>query len=787
LADNRIEVAESHDFSLRSVCWGYRDIFRKAIEALVQQGYLGEGRESVTEKFFDFVNCSDRSLFDHVVKELLEALGPRTAWILDVPSIFEDVLDLAAKFSQQKLYYGINYFRILGEGGFGSTPAEVRHLLTKLYGLIETDYGLAFALVQGYRALLERLTAGEIDLYVDEARRLSVRSQEAAMRFLRVEGRAAENTIQILTREARLQDSREKLERILRALSGRDIEIHVLSELDADELLERGSRLVGLYRWIYVPERIRFFPDHEKNRDWYLLQTVTAAASLSLDSFATIHGHREYESLTDICGHDYAVVNLLTLVEYCRVLRGAMRTWPGSIRLFRLGVGAERAGESTGPPEAFILDGLSREITLATGGDPDETPSGSRDAEAMWKAIDSLLDRSNSVFDSATLVDRTLIEQVGAAYPEYAAYPARALAFLPDPLFPVTESLAPPDSVVADLKQQSKDRTDGQSDSEPEEAKQKTNAHQDGEEAEEEEAEEGGVEAVYLYDEWNQKEGEYLHDYCKLRESAVPPAAETSVTEDLREETGRVKRIFEMLKPAVVRKEKYLSDGTEIDSDTLIEYLVARTRFPSPKIQFYQQPRILRRDLAVIVLLDVSGSTGEENDGQKILAVEKNAAVVLGHGLKALDDRFAVCGFSGNGREDCRYFVYKDFEAPWDEQAVATVMGAYPVSSTRIGPALRHSGYRLESVEAKQKLIILITDGRPMDQGYDPQSKYAQYDVRMACEENRRRSIHTFCISTTENSRSDMEIMFPQRRFVILEDIGQLPQVLPKLYIHLTV
>jgi nitric oxide reductase NorD protein len=74
-----------------------------------------------------------------------------------------------------------------------------------------------------------------------------------------------------------------------------------------------------------------------------------------------------------------------------------------------------------------------------------------------------------------------------------------------------------------------------------------------------------------------------------------------------------------------------------------------------------------------------------------------------------------------------------------------------------------------------------------MDQGYDPQSKYAQYDVRMACEENRRRSIHTFCISTTENSRSDMEIMFPQRRFVILEDIGQLPQVLPKLYIHLTV
>jgi nitric oxide reductase activation protein len=57
----------------------------------------------------------------------------------------------------------------------------------------------------------------------------------------------------------------------------------------------------------------------------------------------------------------------------------------------------------------------------------------------------------------------------------------------------------------------------------------------------------------------------------------------------------------------------------------------------------------------------------------------------------------------------------------------------------------------------------------------------------MACEENQRKSIHTFCISTTENSRSDMEIMFPHRRFAILEDIHDLPRVLPRLYVQLTV
>ena len=254
-------------FTLDSVCWGYRDIFKRAIEGLVQQGLIGEGREEVTARFFDFVNCSDRSLFDHVVKELLEALGPETAWILDVPALFEDILNLAARFSEQKLFYGINYFRILGEGGFGRSPAEVRHLLAMVNGVAEDRYDLAFALLRGYAELTRRLSSREIDLYVDEGRRMAARSTEAAVRFLQVDGPAAENMIQVLTREARLVDRQPVLERVLRALSGREIEIHALSELDADDLLERGSRLIGLYRWIYVPERIRFFGDHDKNRD----------------------------------------------------------------------------------------------------------------------------------------------------------------------------------------------------------------------------------------------------------------------------------------------------------------------------------------------------------------------------------------------------------------------------------------------------------------------------------------------------------------------------------------
>ena len=56
----------------------------------------------------------------------------------------------------------------------------------------------------------------------------------------------------------------------------------------------------------------------------------------------------------------------------------------------------------------------------------------------------------------------------------------------------------------------------------------------------------------------------------------------------------------------------------------------------------------------------------------------------------------------------------------------------------------------------------------------------------MACQECARADIHVVGISTLENSRADMEIMFPHRRFVILEDMGRLADVLPALYLKMT-
>ena len=223
-----------------------------------------------------------------------------------------------------------------------------------------------------------------------------------------------------------------------------------------------------------------------------------------------------------------------------------------------------------------------------------------------------------------------------------------------------------------------------------------------------------------------------------------------------------------------------------VNSDLLVDYLIQKNLEPSPKIMFYEKPRINTRDLAVLILLDLSGSTGNDAGSSPILDIEKRSALILAEGLESLGDNFSICGFSGQGRENCEFYIFKSFVEGWESEQIGRVLRARPRSSTRIGVALRHAGFRLTEVEAKHRLIILITDGKPMDSGYDPSNRYAQYDVRMACEENLKQCISTFGISTEENTRADMEIMFHRGKYAILPDIRDLPKILPRLYIRLT-
>ncbi|KPK51020.1 MAG: hypothetical protein AMK72_00670 [Planctomycetes bacterium SM23_25] len=756
-------------FCLRSVTWGYRKIFENAIEELFQQGYLGSQRQEVTAKFFGLMKQADQSCFDHVLRQFLGALNPANRWIMDLPGIFADVTETGGALAASRLYYGTRFFETLAKGGMGTTPQEVRECLGWLRRLREIDEELAMAFLSGYARLSRRLRPLEMERYIDVAIEIHHRSNESGCAFLRGELRTSETYILALTQECRLCDVNDTLAAMIKALTSQECEIASLSQLDADDLIERGTQVLALHGHLYLPERSRRFDRADLNRKWYLLCGIACASMLLEDSFARIHGHREYRTCAELVGQETWRVNLFQIIEFVRVLRGASRRWPGARRLVAFGLQSE-LGDSLTPhsPERAVADAMDDSLQMPA-----------------LITLRRIAEDCVNCFDAAARLDEPWAQDVVAAYPAIASRHVRPTGFLSDFLFPVSFSDSPPDQLVADLKDTARrhrcakdaddldvsiaDSGDG-------------NGDVDGEQTRT-----ARREAAFIYDEWDFQQNAYRSSWCHLHQKHVEPSSSRLPQADWLDQARKVRAVFERLKPDMARREKRLSDGDDINADRLLEHLLDRHRDPSPPVRFYEKPLVNHRDLAVLILLDVSGSTGEQLGRQaKVLDVEKQAAIILGQGLAALGDRFAVCGFSSNGREQCEYLTFKSFDDSWSGDAIGRVMAAWPRSSTRMGPALRHSGYLLSLQPARQRLIILVTDGKPMDQGYDPNTRYAQHDVRMACEENARNDVHTFGISTEENSLADMEIMFPRRRFVILPDVGQLPRILPQLYLRLT-
>jgi len=184
--DPRAPADRYHGFSLRSVTWGYRDIFEKSIEELFRQGLLGPERREVTSTFFELLKQSDQSCFDYVLRKFLGALNPANHWIMDLPGVFSGLVELGGALAQSKLFHGIRVFEILASDGMGHSPREVRQCLNWMHRLREIDEDLAMAFLSGYGRLSQRLRPPEMERYIEVALQIHRGNNQSGYRFLRV-------------------------------------------------------------------------------------------------------------------------------------------------------------------------------------------------------------------------------------------------------------------------------------------------------------------------------------------------------------------------------------------------------------------------------------------------------------------------------------------------------------------------------------------------------------------------------------------------------------------------
>ncbi|MFZ5998736.1 MAG: nitric oxide reductase activation protein NorD [Nitrospirota bacterium] len=284
------------------------------------------------------------------------------------------------------------------------------------------------------------------------------------------------------------------------------------------------------------------------------------------------------------------------------------------------------------------------------------------------------------------------------------------------------------------------------------------------------------------YDEWDYRRGGYKRSWCTLYEHDIHPGSEPFVEMALKRYSGYIKILrkkFELLKrePRVLRLQK---DGEDVDIDAAVEAYADMHAGFSPGENLFTRLDRQERNMAVLFLLDMSGSTkGWVNEA------EKESLVMMCEALETLGDRYAIYGFSGMTRTRCDFYKIKSFDEGYSEAVKKRIAGIAPKDYTRMGPPLRHSITKLKSVEARTKIMITLSDGKPED--WDAyKGEYGIEDTRRALIEAKEKGIHSFCITIDKEAHSYLPYMYGEANYTFIDDVRKLPNKITDIYRKLT-
>ena len=164
----------------------------------------------------------------------------------------------------------------------------------------------------------------------------------------------------------------------------------------------------------------------------------------------------------------------------------------------------------------------------------------------------------------------------------------------------------------------------------------------------------------------------------------------------------------------------------------------------------------------------------DEEPKRKIIDIQREAMVVMASALEALGDSYGICGFSGYG---------------FSHGTLQSIAAMQPKRSTRMGPAIRHSTHKLMSSGHAMKVLMVISDGFPQDSDYGPERgnhEYGVQDTARALIEAQQKGVETFCVTVDRSGQDYLKRMCPDSRYLVIEEMEDLPEQLYKVYAALT-
>ena len=294
-------------------------------------------------------------------------------------------------------------------------------------------------------------------------------------------------------------------------------------------------------------------------------------------------------------------------------------------------------------------------------------------------------------------------------------------------------------------------------------------------------------EEVYLYHEWDVRRGSWRPRWAAVREAEAPRGKGEEVAAIVQARTAEIRRTrrrLEALAPKVAMLAGQ-ADGEEVDLDAAVRLAVDVRAGRCPDEAVYRFRRRRERDLASLVLVDQSASTDAWVGGRRVVDLEREALVLFCEAVRALGDRYAVYGFCSNTRHDCRLWRVKGFGEAYGPAVRARIDGLQPRDYTRMGAAIRHATMILRRVEARRRLLLILSDGRPDDLDVY-EGRYGLADTRQAVLEARTNGVVPACLSVDARARLYLPEMFGRGNCVVLERPEELPARIAALYRRLT-
>ena len=305
-------------------------------------------------------------------------------------------------------------------------------------------------------------------------------------------------------------------------------------------------------------------------------------------------------------------------------------------------------------------------------------------------------------------------------------------------------------------------------------------------------------EVAFNYDEWDRELVDHRVGWCRVVEKKVKRGDRAFVEETRERHKGAISSIrhqFQLMKPENLTKVTNELDGEDYDLNAVVDFFIDRRADGQQSERIYTKRLRRRRDVAVSFLLDQSSSTARTigrhplqpytHPGRRIIEIEKEGLVLMSEALEAVGDVYSINGFTSEGRRNVKFYVLKDFGEQYSDEVKRRIGGITYQNNTRLGAAIRHATAKLEKQEARTRLLIVLSDGRPYDHDYGD-ARYAREDTREALRQAKVAGITPFCITIDRESESELRDLYGEVGYTIIDDVLTLPERLPGIYRRLT-